>query len=306
MAVKASLAWLEAQYNNRVRVTDSAQILQRWAAASALVRERSSCVLDVAYGPGPRQRLDVFMPTAVGGDGGDGREGPVAAKAPVLVVIPGGYWRALSKADYSFMAASFVDAGALVVIPSYDLCPAVSIERIALQMTEALAWLWRHVADYGGDPHRITLLGHSAGGHLAAMLSCCDWKLVGRDLPRQLVRAAVSVSGLHELEPLRKLTFLQDDLRLSGASARRLSPACFDAPPSPQVLWAVCGADESEEYRRQNRLIQHAWGRRAVPVCEELPGCNHFTVMHELANPQVALHQRLLRLLGLRWVDALP
>lgn len=299
MAVNASLAWLEAQYNNRARVPESAQILQRWGAASALVRERSSCVLDLAYGPGPRQRLDVFMPTGIAS------EGAVAGKAPVLVVIPGGYWRALGKADYSYVAASFVDAGAVVVVPEYELCPAVSIERIALQMTEALAWVWRHVADYGGDPHRITLLGHSAGGHLAAMLSCCDWKLVGRDLPRRLVRAAVSVSGLHELEPLRKLPFLAGDLQLSADSARRLSPACFAPPPSPQVLWAVCGADESEEYRRQNRLIRRAWGQRAVPVCEELPGCNHFTVMHELANPQSAVHQRLLRLLGLRWVDAL-
>ena len=85
--------------------------------------------------------------------------------------------------------------------------PAVSIERIALQMTEALAWVWRHVADYGGDPHRITLLGHSAGGHLAAMLSCCDWKLVGRDLPRRLVRAAVSVSGCTSWSRCEKLPF---------------------------------------------------------------------------------------------------
>jgi arylformamidase len=230
---------------------------------------------------------------------------PANARAPVLVVIPGGYWRALGKSDYSFVSASFVDAGALVVVPGYDLCPAVSIERIALQLTEALAWVWRHATDFGGDPHRIVLLGHSAGGHLAAMLSCCDWKLVGRDLPKRLVQAAVSVSGVHDLEPLRRVPFLYADLGLTAASARRLSPARFAPPASPQVLWAVCGADESEEFRRQNRLIQLAWGSRAVPVCEELAGCNHFTVMHELANPQSAIHQRLCRLLGLRWVDAL-
>lgn len=293
------MAWLDAQYNNRALVADSAQILARWSVASALVRSQSACALDIAYGTGPRQVLDVFMPARRTAGAG---ENP----APVLVLIPGGYWRALSKADYSFVAASFVDAGALVVVPSYDLCPAVSIERIALQMTEALAWVWRHVADHGGDPHRVVALGHSAGGHLAAMLSCCDWKLVGRDLPRQLVRAAVSVSGVHDLEPIRQVSFLKESLQLSIASARRLSPAHFAPPPSPQVLWAVCGADESEEFRRQNRLIQRAWGTRAVPVCEELPGCNHFTAMHELANPQSAMHQRLLRLLGLRWVDALP
>lgn len=299
MVGEASMEWLDAQYNNRALVADSARILASWTEASALVRAQSACALDIAYGGGPRQRLDVFMPPR-------GQGVPAEARAPVLVVIPGGYWRALGKADYSFMAASFVDAGALVVVPGYDLCPTVSVERIALEMSEALAWVWRHAADYGGDPHRIVLLGHSAGGHLAAMLSCCDWKLVGRDLPRRLVQASVSVSGLHDLEPVRRVPFLRDDLNLSAGSVRRLSPARFAPPPAPQVLWAVCGVDESEEFRRQNRLIQAAWGERAVPVCEELPGCNHFTVLHTLADPQSAIHQGVRRLLGLRWVDALP
>lgn len=287
--------WLDDQYNNRARVADSAAVLARWAEASALVRERANCRLDVRYGPDKRQTLDVFTPDPAFAGG----------FAPVLIVIHGGYWRALDKSDYSFLAASFTDEGALVVVPNYDLCPEVSIERIAMQLTEAVAWAWRHAAEHGGDPSRIVLLGHSAGGHLAAMLSCCDWKRVGRDLPRRLVQGAMSVSGLHDLGPVSRVPFLKVDLGLDAASVRRLSPVRFPAPSSPQTLYALVGEHESEEYHRQNRLIRQAWGARAVPVCEALPGCNHFTVLHDLADPQGRSHHLARQLLGLRWYSGL-
>jgi arylformamidase len=295
MTPRKPTAWFEAQYNNRQRVTDSADILGRWAQASALVREQSSCRLDLPYGPDPKQTLDVFTPDPAFAGG----------FAPVLIVIHGGYWRSLDKSDYSFLAASFTDEGALVVVPNYDLCPDVGIERIAMQLTEAVAWAWRHAAEYGGDPSRIVLLGHSAGGHLATMLSCCDWKRVAKDLPRRLVQGAMSVSGLHDLAPLCRVPFLQTDLQLDAADVRRLSPVHFPPPRSPQTLFAVVGAQEGEEYRRQNRLIRQAWGPRAVPVCEELPGCNHFTVLHDLADPQGRSHLLARQLLGLRWYSGL-
>jgi len=295
MMPRKPTAWFEAQYDNRARVADSADILARWAQASALVRQRASCQLDVRYGPETKQTLDVFAPDPAFAGG----------FAPVLIVIHGGYWRALDKSDYSFLAGSFTDEGAVVLVPNYDLCPDVSIERIAMQLTAAVAWAWRHAAEHGGDPSRIVLVGHSAGGHLAAMLSCCDWKRVASDLPRRLLQGAMSVSGLHDLAPLQRVPFLQADLRLDDASVRRLSPVHFPPPAAPQTLFAVVGAQESEEYLRQNRLIRAAWGGRAVPVCEALPRCNHFTVLHDLADPQGRSHQLARQLLGLRWYSGL-
>lgn len=295
MTPRKTEAWFAAQYNNRQRVADSAEILGRWAEASALVRSRANCRLDLRYGEDPKQTLDVFTPDPAFAGG----------FAPVLVLIHGGWWRSLDKSDYSFLAASFTDEGALVVVPNYDLCPDVRIEHIAMQLTEAVAWAWRHAAEHGGDPSRIVLLGHSAGGHLATMLSCCDWKRVARDLPRRLVQGAMSVSGVHDLAPLLRVPFLQDDLRLDAAAVRRLSPVHFPAPASPQTLIALAGAQESEEFRRQNRLIRDAWGARAVPVCEELPGCNHYTVLHDLADPRGRAHQLARQLLGLRWYSGL-
>ncbi len=276
--------WLGRQYDNRARIPEHPEIFDRWAQASALSRESLSRRLDVAYGNGPSETLDVFPAPH--------------ADAPVLVYIHGGWWRSFDKRDHSFIAPSFVHAGAMVVVPNYALCPAVHIEDIAMQMTRALAWTWRHAALYGGDPSRIVVAGPSAGGHLAAMLLCCDWRRVAPDLPPDLLRHALSISGVFELEPLRRTPFLQADLRLTAESARALSPALFP-PPASRTLYATVGAEESEEFLRQNSLIQKRWGKRVVPVCEALPGLHHLNVLHDLVDSQARLHGLARELLGL-------
>jgi arylformamidase len=174
----------------------------------------------------------------------------------------------------------------------------VSIERITWQMVHALQWVWRHAAAHGGDPQRIALVGHSAGGHLATMLLGCRWKQVADDLPALLVNGAMSISGLFDMEPLRHTPFLQGDLRLTPQAVARLSPAFFPRPKGK--LYAVVGAAESDEFLRQNQLIRDVWGPTAVPVCETVPGRNHFDVLESLVDPSGRLHDLALRLLGLR------
>lgn len=276
-------AWFDAQYNNRARIPEHPQILERWSNASALAREKALGLLDLPYEDAPSGKLDLFPAERNG--------------APVLVYIHGGYWRALDKRDQSFVAPAFIEAGAMVVVPNYALCPAVTIEHIVLQLVQALAWTWRHAAEHGGDPQRIVVAGHSAGGHLAAMLLACEWPRVAPDLPADLVKSALSISGLFELEPLRHAPFLAPDLRLTPASARRLSPALMPAPRG--TLFAVVGGDESEEFLRQNALIREAWGAATVPVCEAIPGTHHMNVIHDLADAGTRLHRLALGLLGL-------
>lgn len=276
--------WLDAQYNNRARVPEHAAIFERWRQASRMAREQSRCVLDQPYGPGALEVLDIF-PAA-------------GTRAPVLIFIHGGYWRSLDKADHSFIAPALVAHGAAVVVPNYSLCPQVDIETIALQMARAVAWVWRHAVDLGGDPSRIALVGHSAGAHLAAMLLCCRWKDVDADLPLLPLQGALAISGLYDLEPVRRTPFLADDLRLTPASVKRLSPAFFPRPKRP--LYAVVGGDESSEFLRQTQMIRDQWGPTAVPVCETLSRHHHFDVLHNLADPQGRLHDLALRLLGLR------
>ena len=277
-----SPAWLDSMYNNRALVPDYATYFERWALASQSARATCPCALDVAYGGSVGEKLDVF-PAA-------------AANAPVLVFIHGGYWRSLDKSDHSFIAPVFRAQGASVVIANYDLCPAVTIPDITVQMVRALSWVYRHIAQYGGDPKRITVVGHSAGGHLAAMLLACDWQHFAPDLPKQLVSKALSVSGIFDLLPISLTPFLKDSLKLTQRDARKASPALLP-PPHGKVLHAVAGGDESPEFLRQNPLIQQAWGKKIVPVTTEFVGLNHFSVLDALVNPLHSLHISALGLL---------
>jgi arylformamidase len=281
-------AWLDVQYNNRARIPEHPQIFERWARASERVRAGMTSVLDVTYGEGPNETLDVF-PAAQRG-------------SPVFVFIHGGWWRSLDKSDHSFLAASLVAAGAMVVLPNYALCPGsdeqpVSVETITLQMVRALTWVYRNAALYGGRPGRIVVAGHSAGAHLAAMLLCCDWHEVAGDLPARVVHSALAISGVYDLEPVRQTPFLQGDLRLTPEAVDKLSPAYFRKPQGRLV--AAVGAQESEEFLRQNELIQQAWGSGTVPVCETIVETNHLTVLHDLADPSGRLHRLALELLDL-------
>jgi arylformamidase len=276
--------YLDAQYNNRLRVPDFLERhVKLWESRSAHTRASHPCTLSLPYGGGgPTQTLDVFP--------ADG------SNRPVMVFIHGGYWRSLDKADFSFVASAFTREGVCVVVPNYSLCPQVSMKQLVLEQVQALAWVYRNIRQHGGDPARITVLGHSAGGHLAAMLIACQWQRVAPDLPANLVRNAMSVSGLHDLAPIQKSPYLQTDLCLTNDEVQQCSPAYFPAPAGK--LYAVCGADESDEFLRQNQLIQTAWGEHTVPVREAMLGCNHFSVLEALCESGQRCHGLAMELLG--------
>ncbi|HVZ46718.1 MAG TPA: alpha/beta hydrolase [Ramlibacter sp.] len=275
-------AWLDRMYNNRARVADADERMQRWTRDSARVRAEHRCTLDIPYGNAPAERLDVFPAEGRG--------------VPVLVFLHGGYWRALDKSDHSFVAPAFTRDGVCVVVPNYTLCPAATVPQITLETVRAVAWVARNIERFGGDPTRIAVAGHSAGGQLAAMMLACLWPIHDPALDARTVRNSLAISPLHDLEPLMHCPYLQTSLHLTPEHVRLASPARLAAPPGG-MLYSVVGGDESEEFLRQNRLICEAWGGERVPLCEALEGLNHFTVLEALVEPAHRLHQLALDLL---------
>jgi arylformamidase len=275
-------AWFDREYNTRIGVPDHVEILARFEARSAAVRRADPCFLDVPYGDGEMETLDIFPARGT--------------SRAVLVFIHGGYWRSRDKSDFSFLARGYARAGVTTALVNYALCPAVSIEHIVRQMLRAHAWLWRNVQRYGGDPARIHVCGHSAGGHLAAMMAACDWPRHEPDLPADLVRAVMSVSGIHDLVPLLR-TAMNADLRLDDNSARVLSPITY-LPSRAVAVHTVVGGLESAEFHRQNRILAQTWPHcfvRDVPA----PGLNHFTVVEALGDPASCVFAAALAMMGL-------
>lgn len=248
----------EAEYNNMTKVAEHPGIIAGWVLDAATFRaSHPHTELDIAYGPSPRQVLDLFWP-------GSGRDGPVA------LFIHGGYWQRLDKSFSSHLAKGLLAHGIAVAMPSYDLCPNVRVGDIVAQMRAAAASL----------PGLVLATGHSAGGHLAAML-----------LASGHVKAALPLSGLFDLEPLVQ-TSMNNALKLDAPEATALSPMTL--PPPSGRLHAVVGGDEGAEYTRQSRGIAAAWGG----TWESLPGLNHFTIVAELADPNSATIRAARRLVA--------
>ena len=274
---------LSKLYNNRELVPDHAQYFARWAEASQRARATMTCHLDLRYGDAPGEAIDLFP--ARKGDGS------------CMMFIHGGYWRSLDKKDFSFLAPALVDGGISLAVVNYDLCPKVSMDEIVRQMLRASRWLWLHAEDYGMDQDRLYAAGHSAGGHLTAMLMCAVWPVFDKQLPKDLWKGGLAISGVYDLRPLIDIEWLNVDLRLDETSAARLSPAFI--PPATRAPVMTCvGGDESSEFLRQNALLGERW-RSAFTGDIAMPGKNHFSVVDGLAEQASPLFQGVRKLMKL-------
>lgn len=270
----------EAQYDNRALVPLWAEHMARWQSASAATREALKPTVDIAYGPAPRQRYDLFEASAR------------RHATPLVVYIHGGYWMRGDRRDYSFVAKPFVAAGFDVAIPSYTLCPDIEVAGIVAEMQAFIVALWRRTG------RRPLVVGHSAGGHLAAALLATDWaRLAGADgVPADLVRTAYAMSGVFDLTPL-PMTSHNQMLKLTPETARAASPRFGELPAAGRRLVAAVGADESREFIRQSLEFAGHWAQAGIDAeCVLVPGANHFTVVDQIATAGTPTSRRIVEL----------
>ena len=244
------------------------------------VRRRNAGMYDVMYGESSGERLDIF-PTR-------------QPHAPLIVFIHGGWWRALDKSDFSLIAPAFTNAGFNVALTNYTLAPEASIEEIVQQQLRALSWLYKDSEKYDIDRDRIIVIGHSAGAHLAAMMMAAQWPLYDRELPADLIKAGVLLSGLYDLAPIMHANFVNVDLQMTEQRVMPLSPAWMPLQQKIPFITGM-GGKESDEFKRQTDLIGQRWaGQHRQQI--ELPECNHLSICDALADSDSTLFKATLAL----------
>lgn len=270
---------LDKQYNSRAAVPKHAQYVERWTRDGDKACEELSHHLDLAYGDSAAEQLDVFPAT-------------VSGPAPVQVFFHGGYWMSRDKRNFRFLARTFVPAGAVFITVNYGLIPTVDMDELVRQCRTAVAWVYGHAKNFGGDPDRIHVSGHSVGGHVVAMLMATDWAEFA-DLPDELIRGGCTLSGLFDLIPVR-LCYINETLQLTPEQVSRNSPMQL-APLSTAPLILACGGLESDEFRRQSAELGAVWNQQGAS-CQvmERPGFNHFTIVHDLSDRRAPLAQAVL------------
>lgn len=272
---------LDKQYDARATVPDFSKILKSWQQRSETFRQQARMEQDLCYGSGERRSIDV-IPAADSG-------------SPLLVFFHGGYWQGLGKEIFHFVAESFVEQGIATALVNYPLAPAAAMDEIVASCRESLVYLYRHAVDCNCSQSRIFVCGHSAGGHIAAMLLATEWNRIAVDLPPDLIKGGCALSGLFDLEPIR-LSYLNKTLGMDEAMARRSSPLHL-TPGCKNPFIVSVGAMESDEFHAQSESLEEDWLSKEVPVkMLVVDGANHFTMLDHLSDKKSQLHQEIVNM----------
>ncbi len=267
----------EVEYNNRARVPEHPDIIAGWVRDAAAYRELAECELDLRYDKGARCTLDLFYPA----NGHD--------DAPLALFIHGGYWQAMDGKTFSSLARGLNRHGISVAIPTYDLCPDVTVGDIVDEMRACCVWLWKR------HERPLTVFGHSAGGHLTAAMVATDWPAIDASLPQNLCVRGYAISGLFELAPLVE-TSINGALSLDTTAAQNLSPLTWPVAHATHLTAAVGGL-ESPEFLRQSKTVCETWRRHGVETAyREMDGKDHFTVISDLADPDSTMVREIVEL----------
>jgi arylformamidase len=259
------------------------QLLDQLERRSADTRAALNCELNLRYGSAENECFDLFRPSASGG--------------ALLVFIHGGYWAFADKSQFSYPAPGFLQAGIGFATINYALVPHVRIEEQIEQCRRAVAYLYRNARVLGFDPEKLYVSGHSAGGHLASMVMLTDWPRWDKGLPAAVVKAGLTISGLHDLEAIRRTATLNAVLQLDPERAAALSPIRH-APRLEVPLYTAVGGRENEEFQRQTSVLNEQW-RRVLKHSLVMPADDHFSVLDRFGDGRSELFEMTLRMMAM-------
>jgi arylformamidase len=259
-------------FRTRDHVPDFDIYVRQFAERSAATRATLRTQLDVAYGPGPDEKLDLFFPA------------DLKSPAPVHLFVHGGYWRMFAKSDFSFIADTVTSTNSIAAVMDYSLMPKVRMETIVSQVGLAFDWLVRHAASFGGDGGKVSVSGHSAGAHLCSLL-------LTEDRPLQPA-GSLLLSGIYELEPLRH-SFLQPEIPITEEEAERFSPLRLAFRPKGAVRILV-GERETEPFHAQATDLAD----RAGTTVERIQDGNHMSVALDMGDQSSQVGKALIALVS--------
>ena len=262
---------LEKGYNVRLLVDDFDALIEKWSKWSEDFRANIDSSLNCQYSSGEKDKLDIF------------RCGK--PNAPLFIFIHGGYWQRGDKSVYSFVAESFVSSGIDVALIGYQLCPGTSMTNIVDKIREAIVWIWNNASDYSISRHRINVSGHSAGGHITGMVLATDWSTISNNLPKDIVKTGIPISGLYQLDPIRETT-IADALGLNDEESLALSPHFYQPQTEAPILVALGGGETPEFHWQTNKFVKR-WKNFKAPLDYFAePDVDHFGVVERLANSE--------------------
>ena len=285
---EARPAWMELpreehefQFNPQRAFPNFKDVQEKRSAVNAKARSSLAAQLDLPYGEHKLRRLDIFPAMAA------------ERAAPVHVFVHGGYWRAQDKENFAFVAAELVRRGITTVVINYELCPGSTLDLVADSALAAIEWVNRHIAEYGADPRRISILGHSAGAHLCAGALAADWR--ARNIDPSFISGVVLVSGIFNPAPAMHTT-VNADLHLTPEIVARHDVErrvlTVDCPISVLV-----GGLEPWMWIDQSFRYSHHLRRQGLdPEVLVQPGYTHFDIINQYLDAESQLLRAVLRM----------
>ena len=270
---------LDRQYNNRLHVPDYATCIAKWEMLSRQTEKDFPVVKNIPYAALPREQLDIYP--------------SLQPSSKTLVFIHGGYWHKWDKSSFQFIGAAFSNYGITTVLINYPLAPELSIDQISASCRLAIHWIYKNIAAYNGDPGQLYIAGHSAGGHLSAMLLATDWKLF--NLIPDTIKGVCVISGLFNLIPIC-LSDINKSLKMEMETALQNSPVHL-LPATQCPLSIVVGGNETNEFLDQSKELYTCWKESISAEIIQIPGLNHYSIVETILDPQSCLHQAMRRLM---------